>query len=33
LIKIFNGADVDSVPAVLTYEDGSYNVFPEDLVN
>jgi len=32
LIKIFNGADVDSVPAVLTYEDGSYNVFPEDLV-
>ena len=32
LIKIFNGADVDSVPAVLTYEDGTYNVFPEDLV-
>ena len=32
LIKIFNGADVDSIPAVLTYEDGTYNVFPEDLV-
>jgi len=32
LIKIFNGADVDSVPAVLTYEDNDYDVFPEDLV-
>jgi len=32
LIKIFNGADVDSIPAVLTYEDGTYDVFPEDLV-
>lgn len=32
LIKIFNGADVESVPSVLTYEDESFNVFPEDLV-
>lgn len=32
LISIFNGADVESVPAVLTYEDTSFNVFPEDLV-
>jgi len=32
LVKIFNGADVDSTPATLTYEDGSYDVFPEDLV-
>lgn len=32
LISIFNGADVESVPAVLTYEDESFNVFPEDLV-
>ena len=32
LISIFNGADVESVPAVLTYEDANFNVFPEDLV-
>lgn len=32
LISIFNGADVESVPAVLTYEDSNFNVFPEDLV-
>ena len=32
LVKIFNGADVDSTPATLTYEDASYDVFPEDLV-
>ena len=32
LKAIFNGANVDSVPAVLTYEDGTYNVFPEDVV-
>jgi hypothetical protein len=32
LIKIVNGADVESVPAVLTYEDSSINVFPEDCV-
>lgn len=32
LIKIVNGADVESVPATLTYEDTSFNVFPEDCV-
>ena len=32
LIGIFNGADVDSIPAVLTYEDATFNVFPEDCV-
>ncbi len=32
LKAIFNGANVDSVPAVLTYEDDTYNVFPEDVV-
>ena len=32
LIKIVNGADVESVPVVLTYEDTSFNVFPEDCV-
>ena len=32
LKKIFNGADVESIPVVLTYEDDSFNVFPEDLV-
>ena len=32
LISIFNGADVDSTPVILTYEDESLNVFIEDLV-
>lgn len=32
LINIFNGANVASVPVVLTYEDESINVFPEDCV-
>lgn len=32
LKKIFNGADVDSTPIVLTYEDESTDVFPEDIV-
>ena len=32
LTSIFNGAGVESVPAVLTYEDTPFNVFPEDLV-
>lgn len=32
LIKIVNGADVESVPVVLTYEDTSFDVFPEDCV-
>ena len=32
LIKIFNGADIDSTPADLTYEDSHYDVFAEDLV-
>lgn len=32
LKAIFNGANVDSTPAVLTYEDDTYDVFPEDVV-
>ncbi len=32
LKKMFNGADVSSEPVVLTYEDESFDVFPEDLV-
>lgn len=32
LVSIFNGALVESTPAVLTYEDTSFNVFPEDCV-
>ena len=32
LKSIFYGANVDSTPAVLTYEDSSINVFPEDIV-
>ena len=32
LIKIVNGADVESVPVTLTYEDTSWDVFPEDCV-
>lgn len=32
LISIFNGANVNSTPATLTYEDTSIDVFTEDLV-
>lgn len=32
LITMFNGANVDSTPVVLTYEDSSINVFMEDMV-
>lgn len=32
LISIFKGANVNSTPAVLTYEDSSINVFVEDCV-
>ena len=32
LKSIFNGANVNSTPAILTYEDESVNVFIEDLV-
>lgn len=32
LISIFNGANVESEPVTLTYEDNTINVFFEDLV-
>ena len=32
LKSIFYGANVDSTPAVLTYEDSSIDVFPEDVI-
>ncbi len=32
LISIFNGSNVTSTPATLTYEDSSVDVFVEDLV-